>query len=350
MVVRHDPYLFPSNIHVASSVTIKLSNTNNLLWKTQFESLLHSQKLLGFVNGQILAPAATRFTTINNVQVTSSNAEYEARSVNVFRDKSFSVYCREFRVVCDNFSLIGKHVNESMKVVLFLNGLAREYDPIATVIQSSLSRLPSPTFNDVVIKDVILMVVVEVAKATTPLEAEDSLNKLTTQVGTHLSLEDHPMLSDDVPQALAALQVSDGGREWVTDSEIVMVADGTHLPINHIGSTVLMTNAGSLPLLDVLVCPSMQQSLVSVSKVCDDYPCGVFFDVNVVYVIDLRTQKVVTKGPHHKTLYMLENQEFVASFSNWQCAASDMVWHQRLVHANFQVLQLLKNRKAISIN
>ncbi|XP_010481200.1 PREDICTED: uncharacterized protein LOC104760047 [Camelina sativa] len=207
MAERLDPYPFPSNIHVASSVTIKLSDTNYLLWKTQFESLLRSQKLLGFVNGEIPRPAATRVTTVNNQQVTDPNPAYEAwictdelikswlfgtlseevlglvhalstsqevwmslassfnrssvsrecellRRLNLLnmKDKTFSVYCREFRAVCDNLSAIGKHVNESMKVVLFLNGLAREYDPIATVIQSSLSRLPAPTFNDVVLE------------------------------------------------------------------------------------------------------------------------------------------------------------------------------------------------------
>lgn len=207
MAERPDPYPFPSNIHVASSVTIKLSDTNYLLWKTQFESLLRSQKLLGFVNGQIPAPEATRVTTVNNVAVTSPNPTYEAwictdelikswlfgtlseevlglvhalstsqevwqslassfnrssvtrecellRRLNLMsmKGKTFSTYCREFRAVCDNLSSIGKHVDESMKIVLFLNGLSRDYDPIATVMQSAMSRLPSPTFNDVVLE------------------------------------------------------------------------------------------------------------------------------------------------------------------------------------------------------
>ncbi|KAF8052096.1 hypothetical protein N665_1611s0009 [Sinapis alba] len=37
-----------------------------------------------------------------------------------------------------------------MKIFGFLNGLGREYDPITTVIQSSLTKFPQPTFNDVV--------------------------------------------------------------------------------------------------------------------------------------------------------------------------------------------------------
>lgn len=46
----------------------------------------------------------------------------------------------------------------------------------------------------------------------------------------------------------------------------------------------------------------------------------------------------------------MKNPEFVAFYSNRQVAASDMVWHQRLGHANFQVLQLIQTSKAISIN
>lgn len=73
-----NPYTFPSNLHVASSVTIKLSDTNYLLWKTQFKSLRRSQKLLGFVTGQIPAPTPTLVTTVNNVAVTNPNPAHEA--------------------------------------------------------------------------------------------------------------------------------------------------------------------------------------------------------------------------------------------------------------------------------
>lgn len=47
MAEAQDPYPFPTGLHVTSSVTLKLSETNYLLWKTQVEALLSSQKLLG---------------------------------------------------------------------------------------------------------------------------------------------------------------------------------------------------------------------------------------------------------------------------------------------------------------
>lgn len=64
--------------------------------------------------------------------------------------KTFSVYVREYSSLCDQLSSIGKPIDEAMKICGFLNGLGREYDPIATVIQSSMSRVPTPTFTDVV--------------------------------------------------------------------------------------------------------------------------------------------------------------------------------------------------------
>ncbi|XP_019085935.1 PREDICTED: uncharacterized protein LOC104710419 [Camelina sativa] len=66
------------------------------------------------------------------------------------REKALPTYCREFKAICDSLSSIGKPVDESMKIFGFLNGLGRDYDPITTFIQSSLSKLQAPTFNDVI--------------------------------------------------------------------------------------------------------------------------------------------------------------------------------------------------------
>lgn len=57
---------------------------------------------------------------------------------------------REYSSICDQLSSIGKPVDDSMKICSFINGLGREYDAIITVIQSPMSRLPTPTFQDIV--------------------------------------------------------------------------------------------------------------------------------------------------------------------------------------------------------
>ncbi|XP_010463228.1 PREDICTED: uncharacterized protein LOC104743891 [Camelina sativa] len=198
-------YPFPSNVHVMSSVPLKLNDSNYLLWKTQFEFLLSSQQLLGFVNGSVTPPPVTRTVTHDNTQTEESNPLYESwfctdqlvrswifgtlfeevlgsvhtlstshdvwlhlaesyyksslsrefslrHSLHLLtkNDKSLATYCREFRRICDALSAIGKPVDESLKIFGFFNGLTRDYDPITTVIQSSLNKLSPPSFNDVV--------------------------------------------------------------------------------------------------------------------------------------------------------------------------------------------------------
>ena len=72
-----NPYPFPSKIHILSSVTLKLTDSNYLLWKTQMESLLFSQKLIGFVNGGVTPPEPTRTVVTGNVATQTPNPLYE---------------------------------------------------------------------------------------------------------------------------------------------------------------------------------------------------------------------------------------------------------------------------------
>lgn len=129
-----------------------------------------------------------------------------------------------------------------------------------------------------------------------------------------------------------------------------MVGDGAYLPITHVGSATFSSTSGTIPLNEVLVCPDIHKSLISISRLCEDYPCGVFFDANNVYVIDLQKEKVVAKGTRNKGLYMLRNEGFAAYLSDRHVAVSEELWHLRLGHANFRVLQQLKQRKEISSN
>lgn len=183
---------------------MKLNDTNYLLWKTQFESLLSSQKLIGFVNGGVTLPEPTRTVVINNVETQAPNPQYESwfcidqlirswlfgtlseevlgyvytlttsheiwlclaenfnksslareftlrRNLQLLTNKgrTLTAYVQEFKTLCDSLSSIGKPVDESMKIFGFLNGLGREFDPILTEIQSSLTKFPQPTFNNV---------------------------------------------------------------------------------------------------------------------------------------------------------------------------------------------------------
>ncbi|XP_010507762.1 PREDICTED: uncharacterized protein LOC104784433 [Camelina sativa] len=95
-----------------------------------------------------------------------------------------------------------------------------------------------------------------------------------------------------------------------TGTDTVMAGDGNFLPITHIGSANLPSTSGNLPLKDVLVCPAIVKSLLSVSKLTKDYPCAITFDSDDVLIKDKQTRHVLTKGKENDGLYKLEDGKF----------------------------------------
>ena len=187
---------------------------------------------------------------------------------------------------------------------------------------------------------------------------------------------DNGYQSEEMPHALAALPITDvtnsSGHEWFSDSgatthvtnsprhlqqsqaytgsDSVMVGNGEFLPITHTGSTSLSTASGNIPLNNVLVCPDMAKSILSVSQATSDYPCAFVFDSDDVRVFDKSTKQLLLQGSRSKGLYKLSDAPSQVFYSSRQVTASDDVWHQRLGHPNLQVLQQLSSTKSIYIN
>lgn len=181
---------------------------------------------------------------------------------------------------------------------------------------------------------------------------------------------------DAAHTALAAVKLSDqeqfSGNEWYPDSaatahitnnaaqlsssepymgnDQVMVGNGDFLPITHIGSIPLHTPQGILPLADVLVCPEITKSLLSVSKLTADFPCEITFDSDSVFIKDKATKQVITQGKRHKDLYMLKDAHFKAFYSTRQRATSAGIWHKRLGHPHKDILQFLASSNSIVLN
>lgn len=75
-----------------------------------------------------------------------------------------------------------------------------------------------------------------------------------------------------------------------TGDDTVLVGNGEVLPITHVGSAVLSSLQGKIPLNDILVCPAITKSLLSVSKLTTDYLCSIEFDAESVVVKDKQTR------------------------------------------------------------
>lgn len=196
----------------------------------------------------------------------------------------------------------------------------------------------------------------------------------------HLALKcqhrfDNNFQHEELHAALAAIHITNVtqsfGQEWHPDSgatahvtnstqrlhhsqpyhgsDSVLVGDGNFLPITHVGSTNIPSTSGTLPLKDVLVCPDIAKSLLSVSKLTSDYPCSFEFDCDGVRVKDKHTKQLLTMGRNLNGMYLLEDPKLHVHYSTRQISASDEVWHRRIGHPQAKVLQLLATNKAISI-
>ena len=176
-------------------------------------------------------------------------------------------------------------------------------------------------------------------------------NALTTA-----RMSDHQYTGQEwFPDSGASAHITNNGSQLQSSepylgTDQVIVGNGVFLPITHVGSIPLHTNKGILPLNDVLVCPDITKSLLSVSKLTSDYPCEFTFDDASVLIKDKVTKQVITQGQRRKDLYVLKDARFQAMYSSRQQAASESTWHQRLGHPHLDILQLLSRNKTIVFN
>ncbi|KAG6751187.1 hypothetical protein POTOM_045706 [Populus tomentosa] len=181
---------FNTMVHM---VTIKLSSTNFLLWRSQVIPLLQCQNLYGYVDGSTPMPSAATdlaghnmwkqldqlvmslllsslteealsitigFTTSRDVWnslETTFSQKSKARELQIKDElhlmkrgsRSISEYSRIFKAHCDQLSAMGRPVEDTDKVHWYLRGLGHEF---STFSITQLSLTPIPSFKDIVPK------------------------------------------------------------------------------------------------------------------------------------------------------------------------------------------------------
>ena len=189
-------YSCPS-LDISNCVTVKLTDRNYLLWKSQFESFLSGQGLLGFVTSAISVPASTiPVPHIEGHTDTAANPDFQAwhRSDQVVKSwllgsltedilsvvvgsktsqevwlnlashfnrisasrvfelqrrlhglskegKTMDEYLRCLKNICDQLASVGSPVTEKMKIFAMVHGLTREYEPLITSLENTLDVL-----------------------------------------------------------------------------------------------------------------------------------------------------------------------------------------------------------------
>uniref|UniRef100_A0A5K0WJW0 Retrotransposon Copia-like N-terminal domain-containing protein n=1 Tax=Nymphaea colorata TaxID=210225 RepID=A0A5K0WJW0_9MAGN len=194
-IASNQKFPYPYTLNVANFVSIKLSQTNFLLWKTQVLCLIESQDLQGFISGEIAASDKFIITgskqeikplqwkkldrllrgwitgtltedvlglvvgleTTQQVWKTLEEAyaldsqERECcllQKLHTHKKKNMNIsdYIQIFKSTCDELQAIGKSVNDHTKVFLLLNGLGSKYESFIT----SMLKPPISSYKEVV--------------------------------------------------------------------------------------------------------------------------------------------------------------------------------------------------------
>lgn len=179
----------------------------------------------------------------------------------------------------------------------------------------------------------------------------------------------------DFAQAFNTMTIGDpGAANWYMDSgatahlasssgmlnsvlkdctgKMVIVGDGSQIPITSFGSTSIPTNSRSLSLQNVLVAPNIIKNLISVRRFTNDNWCSVEFDPFGFTIKDLSTRRTLLRSESDGELYSLPshfNKPATAPLA-LMTDASPSLWHKRLGHVNKASLQSLISSRSILCN
>ncbi|KAF3785099.1 hypothetical protein EJ110_NYTH29066 [Nymphaea thermarum] len=193
-------YPYPLNLNVSNFVSLKLTHSNFLLWKTQILALIESQDMEGFLTGSTPAPPnsiidpADPQNLISNPKFESwrrsdrlvkgwitgtlsesvlglvvglnSSQEIWSTLIDAFAqesqergfhlthmlttckkgDDALEVYVAKFKAICDDLGAIGKSVGDKEKAFWLLQGLGKGYEPFVM----AMLKPPVPSYKELV--------------------------------------------------------------------------------------------------------------------------------------------------------------------------------------------------------
>ncbi|KAI5341615.1 hypothetical protein L3X38_009490 [Prunus dulcis] len=130
-----------------------------------------------------------------------------------------------------------------------------------------------------------------------------------------------------------------------TGNDSIVVGNGSHLSISHIGKTHLDRSIGSLHLNDVLCVPTIRNNLLSIRRFSKDNHCYFEMDANGFCVKDNKTGKVLLTGSSSGGLYHIHADPTIsAKLGFYGERTTQEVWHARLGHPSQAVFRVLFNK------
>ncbi|TQE05315.1 hypothetical protein C1H46_009090 [Malus baccata] len=139
-------------------------------------------------------------------------------------------------------------------------------------------------------------------------------------------------------------------REYYGNDQIRGVHGGSGLHISKIGDSFLHTKLASFRLRNTLYCPHASTNIISLNRFADDNDC--FFTIHPRFyrVQDSRTGKILFQGPSNNGLYPSHSSHQPSGvFACVGERVSDALWHSRLGHVSFSILQHLVSANKLPI-
>jgi hypothetical protein len=134
----------------------------------------------------------------------------------------------------------------------------------------------------------------------------------------------------------------------------VMIADGTPMPLEGVGSVV----TPHLSSLNVYLIPNLKLNLASVGQLCDSGNCLVIFSSFFCCVQDPQSHKLIGTGCRNNELYILDGLKVSVTtaatttidFSSFRLSPSSSsfyLWHSHLGHVSSSCLRFLASIGAL---
>ena len=129
----------------------------------------------------------------------------------------------------------------------------------------------------------------------------------------------------------------------------VVVGNGSTIPIQYSGNTLISSDTRPLALKNVLVAPKIVKNLISVRKFTKDNWCTVEFDPFGFTVKDLQSRKTLLRSDSSGDLYPIP-PDLPTHHHSAFIAEPPSLWHKRLAHANNETLKSLVSSSLLSCN
>jgi hypothetical protein len=127
--------------------------------------------------------------------------------------------------------------------------------------------------------------------------------------------------------------------EDYTGIDQVLVGNGASLHISQIGSSILTPLKTPFVLKQLLIVPKIQKNLISVQQFCSDNV--VYFEYhNRFFLIKDYSGKILHRDTFKDGLYSFSSlSDTLPPYALTAVRASYQIWHNRIGHASFPVLQ-----------